>query len=823
MRPDYNQMSFTVLTMLLNTTSGTPNQLPLPTWSGPKPSIIRVQSILFSSLASALLAAFMAMLGKQWLNLHVQGSFIDRNRHRELKMRGMIAWRFKFVMECLPFIMQTSLLLLGYALAWYLRDLSHTVSFVITAFTVFGAAFYLFIVFAGTFSKTCPFQTPISVVLRAALEHYREDIVEASKAVRNFFGFTRPQAGLILHRRLIPTPPIASDADDQGGEVRAELSCISTMFKMTKAPDSVTAIMAYIPEIIWDNRLKSVPLLQVYQTLRESLCRSADGKVVPRQGARDRAFWSAKALLHLSAQRLYICSADTTLPTQVKSINHPGLPLGHHGFDRDFNLESTFYIVDWTFGIQPQIPWSELQLSDSHHCWLSHILQYRARDALDKQRELTDDVRGFVAESLSRRSSARVVADCLFIIYMLAGHKPPPRDLLIKDRRSVFFGAILTNADRWRSHQITEVIDGIFDRLDATLGQSAPSRDTSSAIEALSLVVILRDSRICARSYKLFRSIMDLVNNNDTLWIPARLSMQGAYTSSMSNVPQVGDPKAVLAFLRHHISPQQRANVGDQPIHHVFSALALASNEETHRGLAGFDFPDPLFINATIEALENKDFKGLRKSTIFMLSELDGQLFTTDRAFRDQGRAKRFVLAWSAAIHEFLGDPTHRVEKVVVKVLLAIAYLPCLRVHLPKERWNLIQHFPYIMNANPPPLQRCLEGEDIFPFLKGVLDIRSLSPWFGMLWTLYNRLSKGVRKQLEENTQEIASGQGFFHLGSCVSMFDVYLKTLKTQIDALEPLDQAALELRGRLETTEKAKRRLETVISAGRAKSSRP
>jgi len=324
---------------------------------------------------------------------------------------------------------------------------------------------------------------------------------------------------------------------------------------------------------------------------------------------------------------------------------------------------------------------------------------------------------------------------------------------------------------------------------------------------------------------------MGLVNNNGALWKPARHCMQGAYTSSMSNVPQVGDPKPVLDFLRHHTPLPQGANVDQwQPIHHVFSAFALASNDETHLGLAGYNFSDPDFINTTIDALENKDFKGLQKSTIFMLSELDDQLFTTDKAFRDRGTAERFVLAWSAAIHEFLGDPTHRVEKVVVKVLLAIANLPCLRVHLPKERWILVQHFPYIMNANPPPLQRCLGDKNIFPFLKGVLvlpaqqlDIRSLSPWLGMLWMLYHRLSKEVRNQLEEDTREIASGQGFFHLGSCVSMFDVYLTTLKTQVNALEPLDQAALDLRVRLETTEKAKKRLETVISTGRAKGSRP
>ena len=460
-RPDYNQMSFTVLTMLLNATSGTSDHPPIPTWPGPDPSIVRVQSILFSSLASALLAAFMAMLGKQWLNLHVVGSFIHRNRHRELKMRGMIAWRFKFVMECLPFIMQISLLLLGYALARYLWDLSRAISSVIIAFTMFGVAFYVFIVLAGTFSKTCPFQTPLSLILRAALEHHRDDVAEASKAVKRFFGFSRPQTRLVMHHGQTPTPPIASGVDDQDSEIRAEFRCISTMFTMTEAPDSVTAIMAYISEIVWDDRLKSVPLLQVYQALRKSLWRSADGKVSPRQGARDRTLWSAKALLHLYTQRRYTCGADPTLSSQVKSINHLKQTLGQHGSDRDFELESTLYIVDWTFGLKPQIPWSELRFSESHHCWLSHILQYRAWDVLDKRGNvsnqqgnisnqrgiLTDDVRDFVAESLSRNSPTQVVANCLFIVYMVAGHEPPPRDLLNKNRRSVPFSTYWTDAD----------------------------------------------------------------------------------------------------------------------------------------------------------------------------------------------------------------------------------------------------------------------------------------------------------------------------------------------------------------------------------------
>ena len=437
-------MSFTVLTMLLNATSGASNQPPLPTWTGPDPSTVQVQAVLFSSLASSLLAALLAMLGKQWLNFHVEGSFIDRNRHRELKMRGMITWHFKFIMECVPLIMQASLLLLGYALAQYLWDLSRTVSSVITGFIAFGATLYIFIVIAGTVSKTCPFQTPISVAIRATWEC----VAEAFGPIRQFFGFTRSQKRLIPHPDQTSTRPITSDIDDQD-EVQSELRCITTMFRMSEAPDSVTAIMGYIPEITWDDRVKSVPLLQVYQALRDSLWRSADGKISPRQGAEDLALRSAKALLHLYLQRRYICCADKTLLNQVKSIDHPKQPLGYYSHDGDPELASTFYIIDWTFGANPQtpFPWSEVQFTEPHHRWLSHILRYRARDVFRTEGKLSDDVKDFVAESLSRGSPTQVVADCLLIVNMVAGNFPRPRDLLIKDRRLASSNAFWIGAD----------------------------------------------------------------------------------------------------------------------------------------------------------------------------------------------------------------------------------------------------------------------------------------------------------------------------------------------------------------------------------------
>ena len=430
----------------LNATSGISSDTGVPTATGPNQATIEVQAVLCSALASAMLAALFAMLGKQWLNLYVDGSFIDRNRHRELKMSGMVAWHFKAVMECLPLIMQGSLLLLGYALARYFWDLSRTVSFVVIAFTASGLIFYLSIVVAATASKACPFQTPASVFFRTIPKRYGEDIRFAIGRVWSFFLTKQSQSGLIAHRHQTPTFTIASDIEDRDSEVRADLRCIYTMFRMSETPDSTAAIMAYIPEIPWDSRLKSIPLLPVYRALLKSLRCSTDGGIFPRPGARDRAFLSAKALLYLYLQRRCFHRDDKGLINQVNLITHGKQPLARPGYNGDPDLESTFHIIDWIFGPQSRIPWSQLKLTEPHRRWLSHIFQYRAWDVMRPTRtrggliELTEDVRGFVRDSLDHSTSIdHVAADCLFIIYLAVGYRTQTKELLIKDRRWVLY------------------------------------------------------------------------------------------------------------------------------------------------------------------------------------------------------------------------------------------------------------------------------------------------------------------------------------------------------------------------------------------------
>ena len=173
LQSDPNEETAALLRVLIhkidNTTFG--NDIPVvPQWSGPPHRIIQVQAILYASLAASLLSAFLAMLGKQWLNryasIDMRGSAIERSQNRQRKLDGVVAWYFDYVMESLPLMLQLALLLLGSALSCYLWEVNATVTLVVLGVTAFGVASYAFFVVAGTASASCPYQTPGARILR---------------------------------------------------------------------------------------------------------------------------------------------------------------------------------------------------------------------------------------------------------------------------------------------------------------------------------------------------------------------------------------------------------------------------------------------------------------------------------------------------------------------------------------------------------------------------------------------------------------------------------------------------------------------------------
>jgi hypothetical protein len=370
-------------------------------------------------------------------------------------MRGMITWRFKIIMECLPFIMQVSLLFLGYALAQYMWSLSRTVSAVIATFTALGVLFYLFIVFAATVWKTCPFQTPVSVVLRhgisLAKKHQIGQLQKIQDRLFTIFRFRKQKQTYLtpgpIDEELIPLPqpPLTPSTTTKTVEVGDEESthasdtnCISTMFRFAVTSDAVIALTRFIPEVNWTSNARRVPLLEVYDCLRRSFEFLKDGRVDVRPGMREQAYGSARALLHLHVQRL---CAGATRTNDVRFIASGIGSFLRYPPGKDHELESTLHFLDVIFNGEKDIRWPEFVFSDAHYCWLSHVLRCRAWDTLRINDPLPKDVIGFVRHSLSKDPlpPSRVIADCLLIVHMMIGRLPQLDDrMLIKDKRSVF-------------------------------------------------------------------------------------------------------------------------------------------------------------------------------------------------------------------------------------------------------------------------------------------------------------------------------------------------------------------------------------------------
>jgi hypothetical protein len=129
--------------------------------------------MLYASLAASLFSAFLAMLGKQWLNRYastdMRGTGIERSQDRQRKLHGIVTWYFDHVMESLPLMLQFALLLLGCALSLYLWGIDLTVAYVVLGVTALGVTLYAFFVIAGAASASCPYQTPGARILRHIL------------------------------------------------------------------------------------------------------------------------------------------------------------------------------------------------------------------------------------------------------------------------------------------------------------------------------------------------------------------------------------------------------------------------------------------------------------------------------------------------------------------------------------------------------------------------------------------------------------------------------------------------------------------------------
>lgn len=157
-------------------------------WTGPPRGIVVVQSLLYATLAISLFAAFLAMLGKQWINRYLRnrgGSAADKSRDRQRKLDGHTKWHFFIVIECLPVMLQFALLLFGCALSVYLWTINRAVAWVVLAFTLAGATAYVLFTLAAVPYYSCPYQTPLSTLIETLVKYLKHDKSTFACSVRH--------------------------------------------------------------------------------------------------------------------------------------------------------------------------------------------------------------------------------------------------------------------------------------------------------------------------------------------------------------------------------------------------------------------------------------------------------------------------------------------------------------------------------------------------------------------------------------------------------------------------------------------------------------
>ena len=170
-------MTATYMRILIHTMNESlfPDADPLTTvWTGPSTEIVTVQCPLYASLATSLFAAFVAMLGKQWVNRYIRnrgGSAREKSWERQRKLDGMKQWNFQVIIEAIPVMLQIALVLLGSGLSLYLWSINRIVAGIVMAVTLFGISFYAFLTLAATLVYNCPYQTPPSLAMRSLVRY----------------------------------------------------------------------------------------------------------------------------------------------------------------------------------------------------------------------------------------------------------------------------------------------------------------------------------------------------------------------------------------------------------------------------------------------------------------------------------------------------------------------------------------------------------------------------------------------------------------------------------------------------------------------------
>ncbi|KAJ7510893.1 hypothetical protein B0H11DRAFT_2215632 [Mycena galericulata] len=127
--------------------------------------VVISQSLLYFSLFTTLLAALLAVLGKQWVMYYQaagsRGSIEERGLERQRKLDGLRKWKFDAVLQMFPVLLQLALFLFSLGLTLYLWNTSQAIAIIVLALTSFGLSSYIFLLGSAIISPDSHSKHPL--------------------------------------------------------------------------------------------------------------------------------------------------------------------------------------------------------------------------------------------------------------------------------------------------------------------------------------------------------------------------------------------------------------------------------------------------------------------------------------------------------------------------------------------------------------------------------------------------------------------------------------------------------------------------------------
>ncbi|KAJ7769411.1 hypothetical protein B0H16DRAFT_1778975 [Mycena metata] len=227
----------------------------------PPKIIVIVQCLLYASLFTTLLAALLAVLGKQWLMYYQaagsRGTIDERGRERQRKFDGLVKWKFEAVLQAFPLLLQLALLLFASSISLYLWTIQHSVAILVTVLTALGLSSYVILLVSATIFSDCPFQSPLALILASWVDSLKWLLFHPRYTARQFLHrLSRLSTSTARYIRSTPRRLLQSFSSFGRSKIDLLPRFMSRILPSTKEPDPYAhyksiEVSPEVPAVAW--------------------------------------------------------------------------------------------------------------------------------------------------------------------------------------------------------------------------------------------------------------------------------------------------------------------------------------------------------------------------------------------------------------------------------------------------------------------------------------------------------------------------------------------------------------------------------------------